>query len=193
MRNLRSATLVAAAFFWFAACTRVGQLTPLSAPAPAVVTPIGAASAQSTSLLASDPILKDLPLPDAGIKLVRNDGKYREQRGKVSLYRHAHGEKTASGMPYRREAMTAAHRSLPFYTIVRCTRTDTGQSVVVMINDRGPFIRGRVLDVTPAAATRLDLHDDGVAPCRIEVIAYPKEDQKVSNLSDRSVRSVPSD
>jgi rare lipoprotein A len=64
--------------------------------------------------------------------------------------------------------MTAAHRSLPFGTKVRVTHRDTGRSVVVRINDRGPFVRGRVIDVTPAAARALGF--SGLAPVTIAVL-----------------------
>jgi len=64
--------------------------------------------------------------------------------------------------------MTAAHRSLPFGTMVRVTNRSTGRSVVVRINDRGPFVRGRVIDVTPAAAHALGF--SGLARVTLEVV-----------------------
>jgi rare lipoprotein A len=64
--------------------------------------------------------------------------------------------------------MTAAHRTLPFGTLVRVTNQNTGRSVIVRINDRGPFIRGRVIDVTPAAARALGF--SGLAPVNVEVV-----------------------
>jgi rare lipoprotein A len=68
--------------------------------------------------------------------------------------------------------MTAAHRSLPFGSVVRVLREDNGRVVYVRINDRGPFVRGRVLDVSRAAAEDLDLIRRGIAPVRVEVVAY---------------------
>jgi rare lipoprotein A len=74
------------------------------------------------------------------------------QTGVASVYSHESGSGTASGQKLNREAFTAAHRTLPFGTKVKVTNKSNGRSVVVTINDRGPFVRGRVIDVTPAAA-----------------------------------------
>jgi len=75
-----------------------------------------------------------------------------DQVGVASVYSHDSGSGTASGQKLNREAFTAAHRTLPFGSKVRVTNKSNGRSVVVTINDRGPFARGRVIDVTPAAA-----------------------------------------
>jgi rare lipoprotein A len=74
------------------------------------------------------------------------------QTGVASVYSHESGSGTASGQKLDREAFTAAHRTLPFGTKVKVTNKSNGRSVVVTVNDRGPFVRGRVIDVTPAAA-----------------------------------------
>jgi rare lipoprotein A len=74
------------------------------------------------------------------------------QTGVASVYSHESGSATASGQKLDREALTAAHRTLPFGTKVKVTNKSNGRSVIVTINDRGPFVRGRVIDVTPAAA-----------------------------------------
>src|SRR5262249_1091219 len=68
------------------------------------------------------------------------------------VYSQESGSGTASGQKLDREALIAAHRTLPFGTKVKVTNKSNGRSVVVTINDRGPFVRGRVIDVTPAAA-----------------------------------------
>ncbi len=75
--------------------------------------------------------------------------------------RHA-GAKTASGERVNPQALAAAHRTLPFGTMVRVTHKKTGRSVVVRINDRGPFVRGRIIDLTPRAAAALGF--SGLAP-----------------------------
>lgn len=80
------------------------------------------------------------------------------------------GNRSASGEIYRQNRMTAAHRSLPFGTKVRVTNLKNGRSVVVRINDRGPFIRGRVIDLSVAAAKALGFMKSGVAPVRIDVL-----------------------
>jgi rare lipoprotein A (peptidoglycan hydrolase) len=89
--------------------------------------------------------------------------------GRASYYSYSKG-KTASGSPFNRDALTAAHRSLPFGTRVRVTATTSNKSVVVRITDRGPWIRGRVLDLSLAAARSLGITDRGVAHVRAEVL-----------------------
>jgi rare lipoprotein A len=76
------------------------------------------------------------------------------ESGIASVYAYA-GERTASGERARPTGFTAAHRTLPFGTRVRVTNKTNGRTVVVRINDRGPFVRGRVIDLTPAAANAL--------------------------------------
>jgi rare lipoprotein A len=78
-----------------------------------------------------------------------------DQHGVASVYSTEAGSGTASGQKLNPQALTAAHRTLPFGTKVRVTNKSNGRSVVVTINDRGPFVSGRVIDVTPAAAQAL--------------------------------------
>jgi rare lipoprotein A len=89
--------------------------------------------------------------------------------GKASFYGNESGSKTASGQRFNQNAMTAAHRSLPFGTKLRVTHR--GQSVVVTINDRGPFIRGRVLDLSKGAARAIGLTGAGVGHVTAEVVS----------------------
>lgn len=89
--------------------------------------------------------------------------------GKASFYSYSKG-KTASGAKFDRDGMTAAHRSLPFGTRVRVTDISSSKSVIVRISDRGPFIAGRVLDLSLAAARTLGITDRGVAQVRVEVL-----------------------
>ncbi len=86
--------------------------------------------------------------------------------GVASVYAYG-GEKTASGQIANPRGLTAAHRTLPFGTRVRVVNTRNGRSVVVRINDRGPFVRGRVIDLTPAAANALGF--SGLAPVALSV------------------------
>ena len=81
-----------------------------------------------------------------------------------------HGARTASGERYDEKALTAAHRTLPFGTRVQVTNLSNGRSVIVTITDRGPFARGRVIDVSRRAARRLDFLRDGTARVRLEVV-----------------------
>lgn len=89
--------------------------------------------------------------------------------GKASFYSYLKG-KTASGFPFNRDALIAAHRSLPFGTRVRVTDVASSRSVVVRIVDRGPWIRDRVLDLSLGAARSLGITDRGVAQVRAEVL-----------------------
>jgi rare lipoprotein A len=89
--------------------------------------------------------------------------------GKASYYSYPIG-KTASGASFRRHSLTAAHRNLPFGTRVRVTDLASSKSVVVRINDRGPWVRGRVLDLSLGAARSLGITDRGVAQVRAEVL-----------------------
>ncbi|AFZ00484.1 septal ring lytic transglycosylase RlpA family protein [Calothrix sp. PCC 6303] len=92
-------------------------------------------------------------------------------RGKASFYGYdGSGNKTATGERFNPEAMTAAHRTLPFGTRVRVTNNNNGRSVVVRINDRGPFIRGRVIDLSYGAARVIGMISNGIAPVTVEVL-----------------------
>ncbi|MBE9038196.1 septal ring lytic transglycosylase RlpA family protein [aff. Roholtiella sp. LEGE 12411] len=92
-------------------------------------------------------------------------------RGVASFYGYdGSGSQTASGERFNPEGMTAAHRSLPLGTKVRVTNTRNGRSVVLRINDRGPYIRGRIIDVSAGAARILGMISSGVAPVHVEVL-----------------------
>jgi rare lipoprotein A len=94
------------------------------------------------------------------------------QSGLASIYGpKQQGHRTASGERLDVHAFTAAHRNLPFYTVVRVTAPSTGKTVKVRINDRGPFIAGRIVDLSQAAAVALGILERGTAPVRIEVYA----------------------
>lgn len=96
-------------------------------------------------------------------------------RGIASWYGPGfHGRRSASGERYNQNAMTAAHRSLPFGTNVLVTNLNNGRSVVVRINDRGPFIRGRVIDLSAAAARVLGVMQTGIAPVKVQVLGKPE-------------------
>ncbi len=94
-----------------------------------------------------------------------------EYYGVASFYSDEfHGRKTASGEVYNKNKFTAAHKSLPFGTTIRVTRIDNKQSVKVRINDRGPYIKGRIVDLSRVAAERLGILKDGNANVKIEVL-----------------------
>lgn len=110
-------------------------------------------------------------------KLAERFGKVRAlsvQQGSASYYGDAFaGRPTASGAPYEPTGFTAAHRSLPFGTVLRVTRSDGGQSVFVTVTDRGPYgPRGRIVDLSRAAAERLGMLRAGVVNIKLEVVEY---------------------
>ena len=94
-----------------------------------------------------------------------------EQSGMASWYGPGfHGNRSASGEVFNQNALTAAHRTLPFGTQVRVTNLNTGQSVIVRINDRGPFSGGRIIDLSRGAASEIGMVSSGVAQVRVEVL-----------------------
>jgi rare lipoprotein A (peptidoglycan hydrolase) len=94
------------------------------------------------------------------------------QTGIASWYGYEAGNMTATGERYNARALTAAHKTLPFGTQVRVTNLRNGSTVVVRINDRGPFIRGRIIDLSAAAAEAVGLTSTGVANVRVDVLSY---------------------
>lgn len=96
-------------------------------------------------------------------------------KGTASWYgRKFHGNKTSSGEPYDMFAMTAAHRSLPLPTYAKVKNLDNGKEVIVKINDRGPFVKDRLIDLSYAAAKKLGLHHTGTAKVHITAIDAKK-------------------
>jgi len=89
------------------------------------------------------------------------------------------GRKTASGEIFDTHQLTAAHKTLPFGSIVRVTNQENGKSVEVRINDRGPFVEGRIIDLSMAAAMEIGMLGSGVAPVEIEVLKRGPEDERV--------------
>ncbi|MDM7925515.1 MAG: septal ring lytic transglycosylase RlpA family protein [bacterium] len=118
----------------------------------------------SASLLSCAPP----PPEDRSVRQNRN-----VQYGKASHYGTGdgfHGNKTASGEVFDRNQLTAAHRTLPFGTLCRVTNLSNGRSVVVRINDRGPFVKGRIIDLSWAAAKRIGSDRAGVVDVKVEVL-----------------------
>ncbi len=96
--------------------------------------------------------------------------------GKASWYGGKfHGRRTASGERFNKYEFTAAHRKLPFGTIIRVTNLRNGKDVYVRINDRGPFVHGRILDLSLASAEALHFNRIGVIRVKIEIISLPDD------------------
>jgi len=94
------------------------------------------------------------------------------QQGLASFYgQEFHGRKTANGETFDMQALTAAHRTLPFGTMVKVTNLKNDQSIIVRINDRGPFVEGRLIDLSLGAAKKIGI--EGVEPVRLEIIQQP--------------------
>jgi rare lipoprotein A len=94
------------------------------------------------------------------------------QLGVASWYGPDHqGRPTATGEPFDMNKLTAAHRTLPLNTIVRVTNIATRKTIKLKVNDRGPFTRGRIIDLSARAARELGIGDDGLAQVRVEVFA----------------------
>lgn len=93
-------------------------------------------------------------------------------QGRASWYGHPfHGRKTANGETYDMYSMTAAHKSLPFGSLLKVTNLDNQRELIVRVNDRGPYIAGRIVDLSFAAAKELGMIHRGVSPVRVEVFS----------------------
>jgi rare lipoprotein A len=106
-------------------------------------------------------------VPCCGLVRAAGSGQF----GKAAWYDFV-GKKTASGEILDRVTATAAHRSLPLISYAKVTNLDNSRSVIVKINDRGPYTRGRIIDLSPRAADALDMKRAGVAPVLIEPLVY---------------------
>ncbi len=108
----------------------------------------------------------------SSLSFILPDAADAAECGRASWY--AMTSRTASGMRANPNGYFAAHRSLPFGTSIRVENLRNGRSVVVKVNDRGPFVRGRVVDVTKAAAAKLGFISAGTAPVRVTVVGREK-------------------
>jgi len=97
------------------------------------------------------------------------------------------GRLTASGEVFDTLQLTAAHKTLPFGTVVEVTNLNNGLSVRVRINDRGPFVEGRVIDLSRAAADALDMAGAGVAPVRLSIISMPESSRRSIQIASFSL------
>jgi rare lipoprotein A len=106
--------------------------------------------------------------------LPRIDKQEKMEIGHASWYGpNFHGKKTASGVIFNQSEMTAAHRKLPLGSKVRVTNLENEKTVEVRINDRGPYIPGRIIDLSRAAAGALGMLEDGITRVRVELLALP--------------------
>jgi rare lipoprotein A (peptidoglycan hydrolase) len=179
----RSLRLIAAAWFLaLGACAKEppAKEPPSRAPAAQAARPqSGAASGpahRSQAVEGRADATRHAGGPSGGEQLAQRYARARAlavHHGSASYYSDAFaGRSTASGAPYQPHDFTAAHRSLAFGTVLRVTRKDGGQSVYVRITDRGPFARGRIVDLSRAAAEKLGMLRAGVVKVKVEVVEY---------------------
>ena len=131
--------------------TPVPTVPPLAAPPPTVPTPPAPPSSGGAAIST-------------------------QERGRISMYGNdLAGRKTASGEPFDPTALTMAHRTLPFGTHVRVTNLENQRSVEVVVNDRGPFVSGRIADLSEAAARRIGMVADGVVEAVLDILQPGKK------------------
>ncbi len=163
--------LIFAAFALLPACRHESANADATYGAPPPAYPSGSGYAP-----ASAPAAEPAPSGEPGLAARYAGAPALDvQAGKATYYGDSlAGHKTASGERYDPQAFTAAHRKLPFGTVVRVIRMPSGPAVYVRITDRGPFGNAeRIIDLSRAAATRLDMIRAGVVSVRVEVVAWP--------------------
>lgn len=143
------------------------EIVPFAAQFTDVIEPLGPDLQDIDLMVPPDAVDLDTFEPPRGPTILRDLG-----RGVASYYgRRFHGRRTANGERFDMGAMTAAHKTLPFGSLVRVTNTRNGKSVTVRINDRGPFIRGRTIDLSRAAAREIGMISRGHASVEMELLA----------------------
>ncbi|HEY7403189.1 MAG TPA: septal ring lytic transglycosylase RlpA family protein [Candidatus Angelobacter sp.] len=147
---------------------------PAPPPASPVSTPAPSRIPTPTPTPLPVPATPAAPKPDAEIIVPKNARVLYSEVGYASWYGPGFQKRNAAnGQPYDMNAMTAAHRTLPLGTIARVTDLKTGDSVLLRITDRGPFVNDRVIDLSRAAARKLSVFQHGTALVRIEVLETP--------------------
>jgi rare lipoprotein A len=144
------------------------SIQPPAAPSPErTEEPSAGATKHSNGAEENDPELAEPAIPAGATPLAT-------ETGRASWYGPPyHNRRGSNGEVYNMHAMTAAHRTLPLGSIVRVTNLKTGHTALVRITDRGPFIPGRILDLSLAAARKLDVYLPGIADVKVEVMQTP--------------------
>lgn len=155
---------------WALTCSLVAVLgdAPVARPADAGAPAAPVATAKHLPSEVA-PAKRAVPLIRASTEPLACQDRHKLRMGVASWYAGTAPRRTASGEAFRADELTAASRSLPFNTRVRVTNLRNGRSVVVRINDRGPYLRGRILDLTPKGAAELGMKMHGTAPVYIEI------------------------
>ncbi len=134
-----------------------------------------------------------------GVWYYPKDDPFYDETGVASWYGHDfHGKATANGERYDMGALTAAHRTLPMPTIVRVTNLENGRSLRLRVNDRGPYARGRIIDVSRRAATLLGFIDKGTARVRVQFegkgevgVEPPEDEDEVAAAQPGTMKAAP--
>lgn len=146
---------------------------------PVLIAVVAAAGLGACGTLGGGPHGKPAPYRSANLKPYEVDGrtyhpkvyKRYDQEGLASWYDYPPGQRrTATGEPFDGRRMTAAHKTLPLPCVVEVTNLENGKKVRVKVNDRGPFVSGRIIDLSPAAADRLGFTRQGVAHVRVKLL-----------------------
>lgn len=169
------ALLVAVLSTLLAGCSSHKQArVEVPAPPPAAEAKPPVATVPGQSPAEPKPPVAESDAEDATLAVPADAVPILTETGLASWYGAPyHNRRSSNGELYNMHAMTAAHRTLPLGSIVRVTNVKTGQSALLRITDRGPFVDGRILDVSYAAAKRLDIWQPGVARVKLEVMQTP--------------------
>lgn len=170
---------------WFGRITATALMVVCAGAAWAVPSP-GPDAQQEAARLAQMP-----PIVPHGKQI---DHSGRAQKGRASFYAHHFANrKMANGKRFNPNTNVAASKTLPLGTTARVTNLDNGRSATVRVEDRGPFVEGRVVDLTPKVAGELDIHKAGVAPVVVAPIAVPQKNGEVklgAGAADASPQEV---
>jgi rare lipoprotein A len=151
-------------------------------------------SAQSISIVRAGPIilfvfLAACSVPPSQVLLSSSSGTRLTQTGVASWYGPGfHGKATASGVIYNQNDLTAAHQTLPLGTRVMVTNLENGRSTELFINDRGPFAKGRIIDLSYAAGEALGMIAPGTIPVRLEIVETPYKIQSIRASLDYTLQ-----
>ena len=117
---------------------------------------------------------------------------HAQTQGKASFYGNGfHGRITSDGSRYHKDSLTCAHRTLPFGTLLKVTNKSNGKEVVVRVTDRGPFVRGRVVDLSMAAAKQLGMVSQGVAPVQVEAVGHVSKRKPAAKSGSKQLAAQP--
>ena len=174
MHSRITRTLTILVFLGFAGCSSHKQARVEVPPPPSIEPKAPSQGAASESLGTKKVPPADNTADDETLSVPAETVPLLTETGMASWYGAPyHNRRGSNGELYNMNAMTAAHRTLPLGSIVRVTNVKSGQSALVRITDRGPFVDGRILDVSYAAAKRLDIWQPGVARVKLEVLQTP--------------------